>query len=245
MGLADLVLSFPPVIELNVGGTHYTTSLLTLTKCKDNMLSAMFSGNYDVTLDKGGRYFIDADGDYFIYILNYLRYGELPPPQRAERVYMEAVYFGVHSLIEELNQYPDIVAAIQRDKFRAQFPGYSDCISSILSTALQMNSEKVDTSSSVVLLLYARENQSDDENFRLFHICLYDSDHQREITPDVKLGQWRNNSSEQDVFRCLLYDLEKKGFFVTGYCMGKCLYKSGENECRKLYYKLTFHWWKS
>lgn len=85
-------LQFPPVIELNVGGKHYTTTLLTLVKCKDTMLAAMFSGNYDVKKDQHGRYFIDADGENFHYILNYLRYGELPPQEISPKIYREAVY---------------------------------------------------------------------------------------------------------------------------------------------------------
>ena len=37
------------------------------------MLAAMFSGRHELDTDSEGRYFIDRDGTYFKYILNYLR----------------------------------------------------------------------------------------------------------------------------------------------------------------------------
>jgi len=67
------VSSLPRVIPLNVGGYSFVTTLSTLTKDKDSMLAAMFSGRHELDTDSEGRYFIDRDGTYFKYILNYLR----------------------------------------------------------------------------------------------------------------------------------------------------------------------------
>ena len=50
---------------MNVGGVHFKTSLLTLTKDPNSMLSAMFSGQFEEDLDEDGSYFIDRDGDLF------------------------------------------------------------------------------------------------------------------------------------------------------------------------------------
>ena len=61
------------MIPLNVGGYSFVTTLSTLTKDKDSMLAAMFSGRHELDMDSEGRYFIDRDGTYFKYILNYLR----------------------------------------------------------------------------------------------------------------------------------------------------------------------------
>ena len=61
------------MIPLNVGGYHFVTTLSTLTKDKDSMLAAMFSGRHELDTDSEGRYFIDRDGEYFKEILNYLR----------------------------------------------------------------------------------------------------------------------------------------------------------------------------
>ena len=67
-----------PMIVLNVGGTHYSTSRSTLTKYPESMLGVMFSGRHDLeTMQcKDGSFFIDRDGTHFRHILNYLRDGE-------------------------------------------------------------------------------------------------------------------------------------------------------------------------
>lgn len=69
----SLSQSLPRVIPLNVGGYSFVTTLSTLTKDKDSMLAAMFSGRHELDTDSEGRFFIDRDGTYFKYILNYLR----------------------------------------------------------------------------------------------------------------------------------------------------------------------------
>jgi len=61
------------IIDINVGGKHFTTSRSTLCSIKGSLLEAMFSGRWDIQKDKKGRYFIDRDPTYFEKILNYLR----------------------------------------------------------------------------------------------------------------------------------------------------------------------------
>merc|ERR1712130_651304 len=60
-------------ILLNVGGIKYSTLLGTLTGHSDCMLNKMFNGSFSMDPSKDGSYFIDRDGEYFKYILNYLR----------------------------------------------------------------------------------------------------------------------------------------------------------------------------
>ena len=62
-------------VKLDIGGHLYTTLTLPLTKDRDSMLSAMFSGRHSVQREEDGSYFIDRDGTHFRYILNYLRDG--------------------------------------------------------------------------------------------------------------------------------------------------------------------------
>jgi len=66
------------VIDLNVGGTHYSTSHSTLTKYPDSMLGIMFSGRHDLETMKcsDDGFFIDRDGARFRYVLDYLRDGK-------------------------------------------------------------------------------------------------------------------------------------------------------------------------
>ena len=53
-------------MKLNVGGKIYKTTLDTLRKDPDSMLSSMFSGRFELKADdEDGGYFIDRDGELF------------------------------------------------------------------------------------------------------------------------------------------------------------------------------------
>ena len=66
---------FSSIVKLNVGGQHFTTSVQTLKKDPNSMLAAMFSGKFEMKPSEDGSFFIDRDGTYFRFILNYLRNG--------------------------------------------------------------------------------------------------------------------------------------------------------------------------
>lgn len=66
-------------IKLDVGGTIFSTSVSTLCKFENSMLAAMFSGRHQLVQSEDGSYFIDRDGTYFRYILNFLR-GRISEP---------------------------------------------------------------------------------------------------------------------------------------------------------------------
>ncbi len=60
-------------VKLDVGGQKYVTSKLTLASEPDSLLAVMFSGVHPMKCEEDGSYFLDRDGTYFRYILNYLR----------------------------------------------------------------------------------------------------------------------------------------------------------------------------
>lgn len=66
------------VVQLNVGGHLYTTSLGTLRKCPNSKLAELFSGQPKLPTDAEGRYFIDRDGRQFGAVLEFLRSDLLP-----------------------------------------------------------------------------------------------------------------------------------------------------------------------
>lgn len=68
------------VVNLNVGGSLYTTSRSTLCLYPDSMLGAMFKGTMPTTKDAEGRYLIDRDGPIFGIVLDFLRYNKLVLP---------------------------------------------------------------------------------------------------------------------------------------------------------------------
>ncbi|KAJ1409253.1 BTB/POZ protein [Ochromonadaceae sp. CCMP2298] len=67
------VQHFESVVNLNVGGVRYTTSLTTLRRFPDSMIGCMFSGRHALTKGDDGCFFIDRDGTHFRHILNFLR----------------------------------------------------------------------------------------------------------------------------------------------------------------------------
>ena len=94
---SSVVVPFPSIVSLNVGGSLFTTRLSTLLSSPNSMLATMFSGSYPMDQDSNGRYFIDREGKHFSYILNYLRdpirftisLNDIPP------VLVEAEYYQV------------------------------------------------------------------------------------------------------------------------------------------------------
>lgn len=94
-------------ITLNVGGTRYTTSLATLSRYPDSVLSKMFEGAFSLKPENDGSYFIDRDGQTFRFILNYLRDGVLFLPTDSaclvKQLLLEATYFQISPLIQLLN----------------------------------------------------------------------------------------------------------------------------------------------
>ena len=51
------------LVELNVGGVRYTSSLTTLTAVPDSYFSAYFGGNWQQLLTSDGAVFLDRDGE--------------------------------------------------------------------------------------------------------------------------------------------------------------------------------------
>ena len=60
------------VVELNVGGHYFCTSLSTLLSRPDSFFADIFKRKAELA-SAGKPIFIDRDGTYFRYILNYLR----------------------------------------------------------------------------------------------------------------------------------------------------------------------------
>merc|ERR1711936_1229719 len=89
-------------VKLNVGGYLHYTTIGTLTK-HDNMLRAMFSGRMEVLTDSEGWILIDRCGKHFGSILNFLRDGDVPVPDKMREVQelqAEAKYYCIEELSE-------------------------------------------------------------------------------------------------------------------------------------------------
>ena len=96
---------FSSTVKLNVGGQHFTTSVQTLKKDPNSMLAAMFSGKFEMKPSEDGSFFIDRDGTYFRFILNYLRNGELILPEGAtflKELEAEAKFYQLQGILDEV-----------------------------------------------------------------------------------------------------------------------------------------------
>ena len=98
---SSTVSEMPSVVELNVGGVFYTTSLATLTREANSHLAAIFMGKKSVEKDAKGKYFLDRDGVLFRYVLDFLRNEALTLPEgfrERERLRREAIFYGLPGL---------------------------------------------------------------------------------------------------------------------------------------------------
>lgn len=129
---------FPNVIDLNVGGYLFTTSLSTLTKYEDSMLAVMFSGRHEIVRDQNDRYFIDRDGKHFRHILNFIRSNDLPPENETLDVLKEAEFFCISNLIAKLEaQSPRVISLRRREYFRQLIPDYDGIKTQIILKATE------------------------------------------------------------------------------------------------------------
>lgn len=98
------------IVELNVGGVHYTTTLSSLQEDKSSLLYDLFSRRGDLLKDSKGRYFLDRDGVLFRYILDYLRDKTLQLPEEfreKQRLQKEAEHFKLQGMLDCLRKERD------------------------------------------------------------------------------------------------------------------------------------------
>lgn len=95
------------IVKLNVGGTFYDTTTDTIFNFPHGVLANMFNGKFQESPLHEGRYFIDRNGVYFKYILEFCREFLLPTKAKvnlhfAHHVWREARYYGLNQMMTEL-----------------------------------------------------------------------------------------------------------------------------------------------
>eukprot|EP00028_Trichosphaerium_sp_Am-I-7-wt_P002392 CAMPEP_0168520310 /NCGR_PEP_ID=MMETSP0405-20121227/7887_1 /TAXON_ID=498012 /ORGANISM="Trichosphaerium sp, Strain Am-I-7 wt" /LENGTH=175 /DNA_ID=CAMNT_0008541119 /DNA_START=15 /DNA_END=539 /DNA_ORIENTATION=- len=116
------------IIDLNVGGTHVSTTRRTLCLVEGSMLQIMFSGRWENkhTLDKEGRIFLDMDPSHFAMILGTLRAGslrgeldfrKLKKAQKKDDEFAALVeYLGILPPIVEVVDVVDVVEVVEEEE---------------------------------------------------------------------------------------------------------------------------------
>ena len=112
----------------------------------------MFGGQ-SVLKDKSGHYFIDADGEAFYYILEYLRKATLPPASMSVQVYGLARSLRLQGLMKCLDGFLPVVQMRNMEKVRSLYPTYVNIFSKIQR---KIETRKVqDKSLSINIPIYA------------------------------------------------------------------------------------------
>ncbi|XP_052341960.1 BTB/POZ domain-containing protein KCTD3-like isoform X1 [Oncorhynchus keta] len=99
----NLTSGMGEIIQLNVGGTRFSTSRQTLMWIPDSLFSSLLSGRISSLLDETGAIFIDRDPTAFAPILNFLRTKELD--LRGVNINIlrhEAEFYGITPLVRRL-----------------------------------------------------------------------------------------------------------------------------------------------
>ena len=82
------------MIQLNVGGIIYVTTKTTL--CKSPYFAGSLSEKFSVDVDRKGNIFIDRNGEYFGYILEFLRSGYTIIPKKLQLpIQIESDFFQI------------------------------------------------------------------------------------------------------------------------------------------------------
>ncbi|XP_027274524.1 BTB/POZ domain-containing protein KCTD3 isoform X2 [Cricetulus griseus] len=102
-GFAAAAASSGEIVQLNVGGTRFSTSRQTLMWIPDSFFSSLLSGRISTLRDETGAIFIDRDPAAFAPILNFLRTKELDlRGVSISALRHEAEFYGITPLVRRL-----------------------------------------------------------------------------------------------------------------------------------------------
>jgi len=113
----------PQLVNLNVGGTKFTTTMSTLRLHGENFFTTMIDndtqGKVRALRDDKGFFFVDRNGELFKVILDYLRSGawNIPPSISLERVNTELDFYRIDAatpsdknVLEKVTQFQQTVS---------------------------------------------------------------------------------------------------------------------------------------
>ncbi|XP_050923289.1 BTB/POZ domain-containing protein KCTD14 isoform X1 [Lates calcarifer] len=192
-----------PVVQLNVGGHLFSTSLNTLRKHPDSRLAELFGGHPKLRPDAQGRYFIDRDGSHFGAVLGFLRSEQLPT-ENIQEVHREAVYYNIKPLIKRLEETPQLFGElVGRQQFLSRVPHYKENIEVLIRIA---RAEAIAARHSTIMICVLRTEE--DLGFYDNAINSLEADKESVVT----FGPWKAVPSVKDLLDCVKMDIESQGY---------------------------------
>ncbi|KAM4845184.1 BTB/POZ domain-containing protein KCTD14 isoform 2-T2 [Thomomys bottae] len=220
------------VVELNVGGQLYTTTVSTLRKFPGSKLAEMFSSSAKVCLDAEGRFFIDRPGTYFSPILDYLRTGHMPTENIPE-VYREAQFYELQPLVKLLEDTPQIFGEqVARKQFLLRVPSYMENLEVLLRLA---RAEAVGMRTSRVVVCAVRT----EEEAAQCRDALRNLEAKK--MPVVQFGPWSVGPDIEDLLYCVEKDIKAQGYQV--HRQKHFLEKATWTKLQGCFHMFTFTWW--
>ncbi|XP_020512335.2 BTB/POZ domain-containing protein KCTD14 [Labrus bergylta] len=220
------------VVQLNVGGHLFVTTVGTLKKHPESKLAELFSGNPKPRTDTQGRYFIDRDGAHFGAILEFLRSDRLPA-ESIQEVHKEAVYYNIKPLSKRLEETPRLFGElVARQQFLSRVPHYKENIEVLIRIA---RAEAIAARQSTILICVMRT----EEDFGLYDNALKSLDADKESV--VTFGPWKATPSVKDLLDCVKMDIESQGYSVS--VRPNVEQKGFMSKSYDFFYRVTFTWW--
>ncbi|XP_003203608.1 BTB/POZ domain-containing protein KCTD14 [Meleagris gallopavo] len=224
--------TLPPIVELNVGGEMYTTTLSTLKKHPGSKLAEMFTSQHKLRTDSKGRIFIDRPGTYFKYILEYLRSNQVPT-QCIQDVYKEALFYDIEPLIKQLEDSPQIFGErVARKQFLARVPNYRENIELMIRIA---RAEAVASRYSNVIICVVKT----EEDVARCQDALNSLDMDKKSV--VKFGPWKAAPSIYDLLDCIQMDVKDKGYKISLHA--HVAEKGFRFKSQDFFHVIQFTWW--
>ncbi|KAF4072027.1 hypothetical protein AMELA_G00269610 [Ameiurus melas] len=191
------------VVQLNVGGQVYTTTLVTLRRIPNSKLAEMFSVPSKLIKDAEGRCFVDRDGTHFRAILEYLRSEEVPT-KNLQEVHKEAVYYGIKPLVKLLEETPQFFGEkVGRQQFLSHVRNYHENLEVLIRVG---RAEAMASRYSIIIMCVLKT----DNELARYNDAMVSLDSRKESI--VTFGPWNSQATAEDLLDCIKMDIEAKGY---------------------------------
>ncbi|KAJ8410791.1 hypothetical protein AAFF_G00187480 [Aldrovandia affinis] len=220
------------IVQLNIGGQVYCTSLSTLRKCPNSKLADMFTGQHKLRTDAKGRFFIDREGTHFKGVLEFLRTQRLPT-EHVQEVYQEAMFYDIKPLMKQLEDMPQLFGeTVSRQQFLARVPNYRENLEVIIRIA---RAEAIANRHSSIIVCILRT----EEDVSRYNDAINSLDTDKESV--VSFGPWKAPPTVGDLIDCIKMDIEAKGYKIT--LQPHSVEKGFRFRSYDFFYRLIFTWW--